>query len=85
MGRWSNSLEDKSEGKNRKTRKFEYLDPNSSIFNADLGGKGEGGGESWRRGGGGWVIYRGFPPMKSDQRRTSEGMPSGRGSFSLMH
>lgn len=30
-------------------------------------------------------VYRGLPPMNSDQRRTSEGIPSGRGSFSLMH
>lgn len=30
-------------------------------------------------------FYKGFPPMKSDHARTSDGMPSGRGSFSLMH
>jgi hypothetical protein len=30
-------------------------------------------------------IYRGLPPMNSDHLRTSEGTPSGRGSFSLMH
>lgn len=30
-------------------------------------------------------IYKGLPPIKSDHLRTSEGMPSGRGSFSLMH
>lgn len=32
-----------------------------------------------------WVIYKGFPWRNSDHRRTSDGMPSGRGSFSLMH
>jgi len=31
------------------------------------------------------TIYNGFPPMNSDHRRTSDGMPSLRGSFSLMH
>lgn len=30
-------------------------------------------------------IYNGFPPMKSDHLLTSEGIPSLRGSFSLMH
>lgn len=30
-------------------------------------------------------VYIIFVPAKSDQLRTSEGMPSGRGSFSLMH
>lgn len=30
------------------------------------------------------LIYRGLPPMKSDHLRTSPGMPSLRGSFSLM-
>jgi hypothetical protein len=34
----------------------------------------------WKR-----LIYRGLPPMKSDHLRTSPGMPSARGSFSLMH
>jgi hypothetical protein len=29
-------------------------------------------------------IYKGLPPMKSDHLRTSGGMPSLRGSFSLM-
>jgi hypothetical protein len=29
-------------------------------------------------------IYRGLPPMKSDHLRTSGGMPSLRGNFSLM-
>jgi hypothetical protein len=31
------------------------------------------------------LIYNGLPPIKSDQARTSEGIPSLRGSFSLMH
>jgi hypothetical protein len=30
------------------------------------------------------IIYKGLPPMKSDHLRTSPGMPSFRGSFSLM-
>lgn len=30
-------------------------------------------------------VYRARPPTKSAQGRTSEGMPSGLGSFSLMH
>lgn len=32
-----------------------------------------------------WDIYKGFPLRNSLHRRTSDGMPSGRGSFSLMH
>ena len=30
-------------------------------------------------------IYNGLPSIHSDHRRTSGGMPSGRGSFLLMH
>lgn len=31
------------------------------------------------------IIYKGLPFRNSDHRRTSDGMPSGLGSFSLMH
>lgn len=30
------------------------------------------------------MYYNGLPPIKSDQRLTSDGMPLTRGSFSLM-